>query len=130
MKARERKHEAHKYIEDTNELIASYERFNFRCALTDSTSPQYEHWIPKSIGGESSIRNCYPLDATLNIRKGTANPFEFFRRKDIQAKIDPERFEELVFWLAIVNDMTVQEFEEYTYRKYEELRSKRYDKTL
>lgn len=130
MKTRERKQEAHKYIEDTNELIASYERFNFRCALTDSEDVHYEHWIPQSIGGESSIRNCYPLDATLNIRKGAANPFEFFRRKDIHAKIDRERFDELVFWLAIVNDMTVQEFEDYTNQKYEELRSKRCDESL
>lgn len=125
MKTRKRKLEAHRYVENTNELISSYERFNFRCALTDSTSPHYEHWIPQSIGGESSIRNCYPLDGTLNERKGDANPFEFFRRKDISEQIDRERFDELVFWLAIVNDMTVEEFEEYTNRKYEELRSKR-----
>ena len=100
------------------EIMNVLERFDFRCALTDSSEIHIEHWIPVSKGGETSIRNCYPLDVKLNLMKGNRNPFEFFGRPDIVSRFEKQRFDDLVFWLAFINNMTVEEFRAYTSKKY------------
>ena len=102
------------------EIVNVLERFDFRCALTDSSDIHIEHWIPVSKGGETNVRNCYPLDDVLNMRKGNQNPFEFFERTDIVSTYEKQRFDDLVFWLAFINHMTVDEFRIYTDMKYEE----------
>lgn len=101
------------------EIMSVLERFNFRCALTDSEDYHIEHWIARSHGGQTVAENCYPLDKELNLKKGSQNPFVFFEREDIRSRFDKGRFDELVFWLAFMNDMTVQEFRDYTFRIYE-----------
>lgn len=101
------------------EIYEVLTRFEFRCSLTDSSEYHIDHWFPQAKGGSTSISNCYPLEAKLNMRKGALNPFEFFEREDVRQQVDPERFEALVFWLAINNDMSVQEFREFTYWAYE-----------
>lgn len=105
------------------EMIAVLERFNFRCALTDTKNYHIEHWIAQSIGGKTDVRNCYPLNAELNLKKGKQNPFVYFEREEIRSRFEKERFDELVFWLAINNDMTVQEFRVYTFKMYEKGKS-------
>lgn len=102
-----------------NQMIEVMDRFNFRCALTDSTDYHIDHFIPQSKGGITDVRNCYPLNAEINLKKGNRNPFLFFESSEIATKFERERFEELVFWLALLNDMTVQEFREYTFEVYE-----------
>lgn len=94
-------------------------RFNFRCALTDSTDYHIEHFLPQAKGGKTEVRNCYPLDAELNLMKNKANPFIFFEREDIRCRFEKERFDELVLWLAINNDLSVEEFREFTFWAYE-----------
>lgn len=101
------------------QIISVMERFEFKCALTESKDYHIEHWLPQVRGGETSVENCYPLDATLNLRKGKQNPFEFFEREDIRQHYDVERFNRLVFWLAFNNDMTVVEFRSFTLWAYE-----------
>ena len=100
------------------EMIEILKRFDFRCALTDSDEYHIDHFFPQALGGDSSIRNMYPLDATLNMRKGTQNPFEFFARDDVKDDSLAERFEDVVLWLALLNGMTVDEFREYTYERF------------
>lgn len=101
------------------EIYEILNRFNFRCALTDSEDYHVDHFLPQAVGGETDIRNCYPLDAELNLKKGKKNPFEFFEREDIRSRFEKERFDELVLWLAIMNDMTPEEFRNYTFEEYE-----------
>lgn len=101
------------------QIISVLERFNFRCSLTDSEDYHIEHWLPQAKGGETSIENVYPLVADLNLKKGAQNPFIFFEREDIRSRFEKERFDELVFWLALNNDMTVEEFREFTFWAYE-----------
>lgn len=101
------------------EMYFVLKRFDFRCSLTDSTEYHIEHWIPVSKGGETSIRNCYPLDAELNLKKSNRNPIEFFEQADIIGRYEKSRFDDLVFWLAVINDMTVEEFRDYTNDSYE-----------
>ncbi len=92
------------------QMIEVLKRFNFRCALTDSENYHIEHWLPQVKGGKTTVENCNPLDAELNLKKGKQNPFVFFEREDIRCRFEKERFEELVFWLAINNDLSVEEF--------------------
>jgi len=101
------------------EIYEVLKRFDFRCSLTDSEEYHIDHWLPQAKGGETSIQNCYPLNAELNLKKGAKNPFVFFESEEIRSRFDKERFDELVFWLAINNDMSVQEFREYTFWAYE-----------
>lgn len=101
------------------EVMNVLERFDFHCALTDSHEIHIEHWIPVSKGGETSIRNCYPLDTELNLKKGNRNPFVFFEREDIVDKFEKERFDSLVFWLAVINNMSVDEFRKHTFTMYD-----------
>ncbi|WP_427036557.1 hypothetical protein [Cytobacillus pseudoceanisediminis] len=100
------------------EMFSVLERFKFRCSLTDSNEYHIEHWIPQKHGGKTTIQNVYPLDAELNLKKGTENPFVFFEREDIRSRFEKERFDELVFWLAFNNDMTVEEFRDFTFRAF------------
>lgn len=101
------------------QIIEVLRRFNFRCALTDSTDYHIEHFLPQSKGGETEVTNVYPLDATLNVKKGKQNPFIFFEREDIRSQLIEGRFEELVLWFAILNDMSIEEFRKYTFEQYE-----------
>jgi ATP-dependent DNA ligase len=101
------------------QMIEVLKRFNFRCALTDSEDYHIEHWLPQAKGGQTAVENCYPLDAELNLKKGKQNPFVFFEREDIRCRFGKERFDELVFWLAINNDLTVEEFRDFTFWAYE-----------
>lgn len=101
------------------ELIEVLKRFNFRCSLTGSEDYHIEHFLPRSKGGETDVRNCYPLDATLNLKKGEQNPFVFFESEEIRSQIDKEKFNELVLWLAINNEMTPEEFREFTFWAYD-----------
>lgn len=98
------------------EIIEVLKRFDFRCSLTGSEDYHIDHWIPQALGGKTDVTNVYPLNPELNLKKGTKNPFIFFEQ---EVKVDKKRFDELVFWLAMVNDMPPQEFREYTFEIFE-----------
>ena len=103
---------------NADEMLEVMIRFDFKCALTDSTDVHIDHWFPKKYGGLITVDNAYPLDATLNERKSAGNPFEFFERDDIRKLYPKDRFDDLVFWLALNNNMTVDEFRDYTNNLY------------
>ncbi|GEK57177.1 hypothetical protein CHL76_02450 [Marinococcus halophilus] len=98
------------------------ERFHGRCALTGDVldesqgNSHCEHFIPLSWGhGGTSAANCYPLRSDLNISKGNRNPFEWFQAFKDRYGLSQDRFDELVLYLAMRNDMTPEEFEKYVY---------------
>lgn len=110
---------------NAEEMIEVMIRFDFKCALTDSTEVHIDHWFPKKYGGMITVGNSYPLDATLNERKSAQNPFEFFERDDIRKLYPKERFDDLVFWLSVNNNMTIEEFRDYTNKLYDSCRENR-----
>lgn len=94
--------------------VSIVERFGGHCALTDSKYFTVDHFIPVAWGhGGLTISNVYPLDAELNKSKSDKNPFVWYEENRDQ--IEEERWNELVFYIAIQNDLTVEEFREYVF---------------
>ncbi|CAM4303088.1 hypothetical protein [Jeotgalicoccus halotolerans] len=96
------------------------------CPITGSDDLHTEHFIAIATGhgGGHTIQNVWRLDAYINNCKSDYNPFEFFRREDIINEIITDYgrtreqieagFLQVVEYLANQNEMTVQQFEEYT----------------
>nr|BDD45048.1 hypothetical protein 36 [Bacillaceae bacterium] len=94
--------------------VSIVERFDGHCALTDSKNFTVDHWIPVAWGhGGLTISNVYPLDAELNKSKSDKNPFTWYEENRDQ--IDEDRWNELVFYIAIQNDLTVEELRDFTF---------------
>lgn len=87
------------------------------CAFTGCSGDIHlDHFIPLAWGyGGSVIENMIPLKGSLNLSKQDANPFEWIKRKYIQEQIDMDRWNATVDYLAELNGMTAQEYEEYVY---------------
>ncbi|WP_162034927.1 hypothetical protein [Chengkuizengella sediminis] len=82
--------------------------------MTDSKNFTVDHFIPVSWGhGGLTIRNVYPLNASLNSCKRHKNPFVWFEEN--RDKIDEERWNELIFYIAVQNDLMVEELREFTF---------------
>lgn len=89
------------------------ERFDYKCAISDSTDIHMDHFILVSTGyGDTVLGNMIPLDATLNLSKSASNPFEWIKTRN---DIDRKRFEDVVFYLAEMNGLTTDEFEAHVY---------------
>ncbi|QWI73284.1 hypothetical protein ER45_030495 (plasmid) [Bacillus mycoides] len=87
------------------------------CALTGETNEVHlDHFIPIAWGyGGTTFENMIPLNSFLNISKSDRNPFEWIKRKSIQEQVDMNRWDETIEYLADLNGMNPQEFEEYVY---------------
>lgn len=87
------------------------------CAITGDTSDTHlDHFIPLAWGyGGSTVENMIPLKGSLNLSKQDTNPFEWIKRKDIRQQIDIDCWNATVKYLAELNGMTAQEYEEYVY---------------
>lgn len=93
-----------------------YARFNNSCALTRSDSPVLDHFVPLAWGhGGTHIGNVVPLDSRLNSSKGDANPFEWMKMSHISERVSPGAWDSLIQWLAVQNDMSIQDFTDYVY---------------
>ena len=89
--------------------------FNGSCPLTNETENIHlEHFIPLCSGhGGTTVANCYPMTAHLNLSKNGKNPFEWIKTQpnDIQHNF----YNKLVPYLADKNAMTIDEFKTYVY---------------
>lgn len=87
------------------------------CALTGrSDNVHMDHFIALSTGcGGTWVGNMIPLDAELNISKGSRNPFEWIRER---TDIDLTRFWFVVDILASLNGLTREEYVLYVYLCY------------
>lgn len=88
--------------------------FDYKCPLTDDTNIHLEHFIPVSLLHSGTVKgNCYPISASLNCSKSNSNPFLWIlnQPKDIQEKF----YNELVPYLANLNNMSVAEFKAFTF---------------
>ncbi|MFS1513431.1 hypothetical protein VQL36_13445 [Chengkuizengella sp. SCS-71B] len=82
--------------------------------MTNSKNFTVDHFIPVSWGhGGLTIGNVYPLDSNLNSCKRDKNPFVWFEEN--REKINEERWNSLVSYIAEQNDLTVEELREFTF---------------
>ncbi|WP_163530988.1 HNH endonuclease [Halobacillus ihumii] len=95
-------------------------RFDGRCALTgdkvEGNSNHLDHVIPLSIGhGGTYVGNCIPLRGDLNLSKNDRNLFEWFYENKERFNLSQERFDDLILYLAIHNNMTPEEYRDFVY---------------
>jgi 5-methylcytosine-specific restriction endonuclease McrA len=90
-------------------------RFNSRCAITgDKNDIQLDHVIPISRGhGGTTLSNIIPLRRDLNYSKNDSNLFVWFDHNKERLNLDDAKFNELIEYLASVNDMTIDEYTAY-----------------
>lgn len=92
------------------------ENFDYKCSLTGSEDFHIDHVIPVSlgiVGGEYG--NIIPLKADLNMVKGDSNIFEWFADNRERFGLSQRKFDELIEYLADINEMTVEEYRDYVY---------------
>ncbi len=91
------------------------DHFRGACALSGDTGDSHlDHVIPISIGhGGTIYENMIPLRSDLNISKGARNLFDWFADNRERFGLEQRKFDELIEYLANINDMTTQEYEEY-----------------
>ena len=90
--------------------------FGNRCALTGTTEIHMDHVIPSSIGhGGTIFGNLVPLQDVLNVSKSDRNIFEWFADNRDRFGLPQQRFDELIKYLADINGLTPQEYEDFVY---------------
>lgn len=102
-----------------------YEKFNGCCALSGTNENlTLDHFVALKTGhGGTILGNVYPLNRDLNSSKGDKNPFEWVKREDIRKRIDMNKFDSLVEYLAEQNGLTVDSFRAFVYQAYGNPRS-------
>jgi hypothetical protein len=91
------------------------------CALTgDAVDIHWDHAIPLASGyGGTTFGNMIPLRGDLNNSKNDANIFEWFSVNKERFNLSQDRFDELVRWLADVNEMSVEVYRKYVYECFD-----------
>lgn len=91
--------------------------FKHKCPLTGATENlSLEHFIPISWGyGGTTVGNCYPLQADMNMRKSDKNPFEWIKT---EKNVNISAWNYLIAYLATQNNKTVGEFTNYVNECY------------
>jgi hypothetical protein len=100
-------------IEQLNELQNRYDNM---CCLTLNVEYQLEHFIPLSWGhGGNYIGNVYFLEESLNSSKLAKNPFKWIEEDTVKLRIDLDKWNSLVFYLASSNGLTIDELKSFVY---------------
>lgn len=104
---------------DTQRIRLLFMLFNGSCALTGKRGDIHlDHVIPISSGkGGNTFNNLIPLNSSLNCSKHNANIFEWYERNKERYKISDARFRFTVRYLAQINGMTPDQYEEYVYEQ-------------
>jgi hypothetical protein len=90
------------------------------CALTGDKDIQWDHVIPiASEHGGTIPANMIPLRKDLNASKSSRNVFEWFEADCDRFNLDPEKFNQMVLYLAGLNGMTTEEYRNYVYKCFE-----------
>jgi hypothetical protein len=99
-------------VEQTSVIL---ERFG-GCVFTGSEDFQLDHVIPLAVGhGGTTKENMVPLRSDLNMSKSNRNIFEWFASNKERFNLDQTKFDELIEYLANLNEMTVEEYRDYVY---------------
>lgn len=92
--------------------------FEGKCALCDSPGEHLDHFIPIASGhGGTIYENMIPLCALHNTSKHARNPFEW--AKTYLTVTELAKFNEAVTYLAALNGMSVEDYEDYVHRCFE-----------
>lgn len=87
--------------------------FGYKCALTGD-SWTWDHAIPLASGhGGTTQENMYPLRSDLNTSKSDNNIFDWFYTNKDRFSLSQRKFDELIKYLAVTNDMSIGEYEQY-----------------
>jgi len=99
-------------LEQRNAVLG---HFNSSCALTGCIDVIHlDHVIPISIGhGGTTIQNMIPLRADLNMSKNARCIFDWFYDVKDHFKLPQTKFDELIEYLAGINGVTADEYEDY-----------------
>jgi len=91
------------------------DRFHGGCALTGCTEGTHlDHVIPVVIGhGGTTLQNMIPLRADLNSSKNARCIFDWFYDVKDRFKLSQTKFDELIEYLAHINGMTANKYEDY-----------------
>lgn len=94
---------------------AIFATYNGTCALTgEPTDLHLDHVIPISVGhGGTTYGNMIPLRADLNLSKNASQIFEWFDANRERFNLSQRKFDELIEYLAQINEMTTQEYRAY-----------------
>jgi len=116
--ARHRRRARKSLLPDTltkEQLEEITDRFHGGCALTGCTDGIHlDHVIPVSVGhGGTTSQNMIPLRADLNISKQARCIFDWFYDVKDRFKLPQTKFDELIEYLAHINGMTADEYEDY-----------------
>lgn len=104
------------------ERLETYNHFG-GCALTGSSDIHWDHVIPIATGhGGTTTGNMIPIKAELNKSKRDSNVFEWFDYAKERFNLDQTKFDELIDYLANINDMTVEEYRRRVYWCFENRR--------
>lgn len=89
-------------------------KFSYGCALTEESDYHWDHVIPLATGHSGTIfENMIPLRSDLNFSKNNRNIFDWFADNRERFGLEQYKFDDLIEYLAGINDMTVEEYEEY-----------------
>ncbi|MGG3556260.1 hypothetical protein ABES23_06100 [Peribacillus frigoritolerans] len=103
-----------KYLPNTlssKQWTNAQKRFGGKCAISDSTDTVLEHVIPSAwyMGG-TTVENCIPMDAKLNLSKRDKNIIEWVQQPEIEPLINWKKFYAAMRYLAELNGLTLQEY--------------------
>jgi hypothetical protein len=94
--------------------------FNKKCKITGSDKYHVDHFVALATGHCGTYRgNMILLDELLNMSKGADNPFEWIKKFPEYG----EGFTEVIKYLAEINNLSVNEFEDFVYWCYKNKRS-------
>lgn len=98
-----------------DEHDAILDHFGNACALTGDTKDIHlDHVIPISWGhGGTTFGNLITLRGDLNTSKGNRHLFEWFYANKERFDLDQRRFDELVTYLADINETTPDRYRDY-----------------
>lgn len=84
--------------------------------LTGESVYHLDHVIPLTAGhGGTTYENIVPLRADLNISKHNACIFKWFADNRERFDLSQRKFDELIEYLADINEVTTKEYEEFVY---------------
>lgn len=87
------------------------------CALTGANENVHlDHVVPLSNGyGGTTYGNMIPLRGDLNKSKNDANIFEWFKRNKERFNLSQTKFDELIAYLAEINEVTPEDYRDHVY---------------
>ncbi len=105
--------------EQKDEVLALFEG---KCAFTGKDVPiQWDHVIPVASETGGTIKaNMLPVGQRINSSKGAKNVFEWYEENGERFEVCPERFRKAIEYIAELNGMTYEEYQDYVYSCFEE----------